>query len=69
MTERPNTSVVSFLKVTWHGVAIDPATETHLFHRYLARLCSPEELWENTQYAEDEDDSKKPQYVMVYMEN
>ncbi|KAF1364841.1 hypothetical protein EJ07DRAFT_161817 [Lizonia empirigonia] len=68
-TERLDASVVSFLKVVWHGFATDPATKSHLFHRYLARLCSPEELWENTHYAEDEDDSNKRRYVTLYMAN
>ena len=58
-TERLDATVVSFLKAAWHGFAMDSATKSHLFHRYLARLCSPEELWENTNYAEDEDDLNK----------
>jgi hypothetical protein len=45
------------------------ATKTHLFHRYLGRLCSPKELWENTNYAEDEDDSYKRAYITLYMAN
>jgi hypothetical protein len=68
-TERMDTSVVAFLKAAWHGFAMDTATKVHLFHRYLARLCSPEELWRNAMYAEDEDDSNKQCYVTLYMAN
>jgi hypothetical protein len=68
-TERIDTSVVSFLKAAWHGYAIDLATESHLFHRYLAGMCSPEQLWENTNYADDEDDSNKRRYIKLYMAN
>ena len=68
-TERLDASVVSFLKAAWHGFAMDSATKSHLFHRYLARLCSPEELWENTNYAEDEDDLNKSRYITLYMAN
>lgn len=68
-TERLDASVVSFLKVAWHGFATDPATKPHLVHRYLARLCSPDELWENTHYAEDEDDSNKRRCITLYMAN
>lgn len=61
--------VVWFLKAAWHGFSMDPATKSHLFHRYLARLCSLEELWENINHAEDEDDSNKHRYVTLYMAN
>jgi hypothetical protein len=67
--ERLDANVVSFLKAAWHGFAMDPATPPHLFHRYLARLCSPEEFWENAMYAEDEDDSDRRRYVTLYMAN
>lgn len=67
--KRLNASVVSFLKAAWHGFAMDLATTPHLFHRYLARLSSPEELWQNVVYAEDEDDSKKQRYVTLYIAN
>jgi hypothetical protein len=30
-------------------------------------LCSSEELWENTNYANDEEDSKRRRYVTLYM--
>ncbi|KAF2827127.1 hypothetical protein CC86DRAFT_445937 [Ophiobolus disseminans] len=68
-TGRLNVSVVSFLKAAWHGFAMDPAPKSHLFHRYLARLCSPDELWENANYADDEDDSNNRRYITLYMAN
>jgi hypothetical protein len=67
--ERLDAPVVSFLKAAWHGFARGAVTKSHLFHRYLARLCSPEELWENTNYAEDEDNSNKRRYITLYMAN
>ncbi|KAF2008422.1 hypothetical protein BU24DRAFT_403009 [Aaosphaeria arxii CBS 175.79] len=67
--ERLDASVVSFLKASWHGFAMDSATQPHLFHRYLARLCSPEELWQNANYSEEEDDSNKRRYITLYMAN
>lgn len=69
ITERLGVPVVSFLKAAWHGFAMEPTTNLHLFHRYLARLCSPEELWENANYAEGEDDSNKRRYITLYMAN
>jgi hypothetical protein len=68
-TERLDTSVVSFLKAAWHGYALDLATTSHTFHRYLAGLSSPEQIWENTNYADDEDDSNKRRYIKLYMAN
>jgi hypothetical protein len=32
-------------------------------------LCSPDELWHNINYAEDEDDSNKRRFVSLYMAN
>ncbi|KAF7681237.1 hypothetical protein GT037_000213 [Alternaria burnsii] len=52
-------TVVSFLKAAWHGYAMKPVAKRHLFHRYLACFCPPEDLWENVNYAGDEDDSNK----------
>ena len=62
-------SVVSFLKAAWHGYAMKPATRPHLFHRYLAGLCTPEQLWEHASYADYEDDSNRRRYVKLYMAN
>ncbi|RFU29628.1 hypothetical protein B7463_g6712, partial [Scytalidium lignicola] len=61
-------SVIAFLKTTWHGYA-STAQPPHAFFRYLARLCSPDDLWENVNYDEDEDDSNKRRYVTLYMAN
>lgn len=69
VSNRLDASVVSFLKAAWHGFSMEPVTKPHLFHRYLTRLCSPEELWQNTNYAEDEDDSNKRRFVSLYMAN
>ncbi|KAH8710042.1 hypothetical protein GQ44DRAFT_714715 [Phaeosphaeriaceae sp. PMI808] len=69
VSDRLNASVVSFLKSAWHGFSMETAIQYHLFHRYLARLCSPDELWQNTNYDEDEDDSNKRRFVSLYMAN
>ncbi|KAH7078119.1 hypothetical protein BKA63DRAFT_542329 [Paraphoma chrysanthemicola] len=66
--ERLNTSVVSFLKAAWHGFAMD-SSKPHLFHRYLGGLSSPEQLWQAMELIEEEDDSDKPCYVLLYMAN
>lgn len=67
--ERLDASVVSFLKAAWHGYAMEQAIRPHLFHRYLAGLCAPKQLWEHANYADDEDDSNKRRYVKLYMAN
>lgn len=64
-----DTSVISFLNTAWHGFAMETAIQPHLFHRYLARLCSPGELLQNVNYDEDEDDSNKRRFVTLYMAN
>jgi len=69
VSDRLDASVIFFLKVAWHGYSMEPTTRPHLFHRYLARLCSPEELWQNANYAEDEDDSNKRRFVTLYLAN
>jgi hypothetical protein len=61
--------VVSFLKAAWHGFAMDGASKHHLFHRYLGGLSSPEQLWRIMDYVEEEEDSDKPRYVLLYMAN
>jgi hypothetical protein len=67
--DRLHPTIVSFLKAAWHGFAMQTAARAHLFHRYASCLCSPEELWQNVNYAEDEDDSNKRRYVSLYMAN
>jgi hypothetical protein len=69
VSDRLDAYVVSFLKMAWHGFSMEPVTKAHLFHRYLACLCSPEWLWENVNYNEDEDDSNKRRFVTLYMAN
>jgi hypothetical protein len=69
VSRRLEASVVSFLKAAWHGFATGTEIPTHLIHQYLARLCSPEELWQNVNYAEDEDDSNKQRFITLYMAN
>ncbi|EEA26446.1 hypothetical protein TMatcc_005283 [Talaromyces marneffei ATCC 18224] len=61
-------SVVAFLKTAWHGYA-STAQPPHSFFRYLAGLCSPDDLWDNVMYDEEEDDSNKKRYVTLYMAN
>ncbi|KAL1846829.1 hypothetical protein Plec18170_008971 [Paecilomyces lecythidis] len=61
-------SVVAFLKTAWHGYA-STAQPPHAFFRYLAGLCSPNDLWENVNYGKDEDDSNRSRYVTLYMAN
>ncbi|KAG9747138.1 hypothetical protein KCU59_g4643, partial [Aureobasidium melanogenum] len=53
----------------WHGFALDDSEPTHDFHRYVVGLASPEQLWQNVNYAEDEDDSNKQRYLTLYMTN
>jgi hypothetical protein len=69
VTDRLDASLVSFLKAAWHGFAMGTASHSHLFHRYLARLCTPDELWDNVNYAEYEDDSNKRRFVSLYLAN
>lgn len=61
-------SMIAFLKTAWHGYMIT-AQPQHAFFRYLAGLCSPDRLWENAHYGDDEDDSNKKRYVTLYMAN
>ncbi|GFP59295.1 hypothetical protein TASIC1_0012029800 [Trichoderma asperellum] len=61
-------SVIAFLKAAWHGYVMT-AQPQHAFFRYHAGLCSPEDLWQNTNYGDDEDDSNKRRYVTLYMAN
>lgn len=61
-------SVVAFLKAAWHGYRMT-AQPQHAFFRYLSGLCSPDDLWQNTNYGDDEDDSNKERYVTLYMAN
>lgn len=68
-TARLNSPVVSFLKAAWHGFAMDGAPKLHYFHRYLYGLCTPAQLWQNINYADDEDESNKRRYVKLYMAN
>jgi hypothetical protein len=67
--DRLDASVISFLKAAWHGFAMETAVEPHIFHRFVGRLCSPDELWANAIYADDEDDSNKVRYLTLYMAN
>lgn len=66
---RLHPSVVSFLKVAWHGFALDDSEPNHDFHQYVVALATPERLWQNVNYAEDEDDSNKQRYLTLYMTN
>ncbi|KAL6871873.1 hypothetical protein J3F83DRAFT_732919 [Trichoderma novae-zelandiae] len=61
-------SVVAFLQAAWHGYAIT-AQPPHAFFRYLAGLSSPDRLWDNASYGDDEDDSDKRRYLTLYMAN
>ncbi|UKZ75809.1 hypothetical protein TrVFT333_003503 [Trichoderma virens FT-333] len=61
-------SIIAFLKAAWHGYVIT-AQPQHAFFRYLAGLCSPDDLWKNAHYGDDEDDSNKRRYVTLYMAN
>lgn len=61
-------SIIAFLKAAWHGYA-STAQPTHAFFRYFAGLCSPDDLWENINYGDDEDDSNKRRYLTLYMAN
>lgn len=63
-----NPSVIAFLKAAWHGYDTTAQPE-HAFFRYLAGLCSPDYLWRNTNYGDDEDDSNRQRYVTLYMAN
>ncbi|KAG9654559.1 hypothetical protein KCU95_g9415, partial [Aureobasidium melanogenum] len=69
ISPRLHPSIVSFLKAAWHGFALDDSEPTHDFHRYVVGLASPEQLWQNVNYAEDEDDSNKQRYFTLYMAN
>jgi hypothetical protein len=69
ISERLEASVISFLKVAWHEFAMNEARPWHFIHRYLGRLCFPDELWDNTIYAEGEDDSNKRSYISLYLAN
>ncbi|KAI8937174.1 hypothetical protein NX059_006386 [Plenodomus lindquistii] len=66
ISDRLDATVVSFLKAAWHGFAMEPVAKNHFVHRYLARLCCPERLWENSNYAEDESDWNKRRFVTLY---
>jgi hypothetical protein len=48
---------------------MDGSSPVHFFHRYLSRLCFPDELWDNINYAEGEDDSNKRAYISLYLAN
>ncbi|KAL7935631.1 hypothetical protein V8C35DRAFT_297840 [Trichoderma chlorosporum] len=61
-------SVIAFLKTAWHGYVMT-AQPQHAFFRYLASLCSPDDLWKNAHYDDDEDDSNKVRYMTLYMAN
>jgi hypothetical protein len=65
----PGKPCLSFLKLARHGFLMDGSSLAHLFHRYLSGLCSPDELWDNINYAEGEDDSNKRSYISVYQAN
>ncbi|CAD0096051.1 unnamed protein product [Aureobasidium mustum] len=69
ISARLDCSVISFLQAAWHGFAMDSSELRHGFHRYLVGLASPEQLWQNVNYAEDEDDSNKQRYLTLYMAN
>ncbi|KAF2872889.1 hypothetical protein BDV95DRAFT_627726 [Massariosphaeria phaeospora] len=46
------------------------ASVPHLFHRYLARLCAPDKLWQNANDAKDEDeDESNKRFISLYMAN
>ncbi|PTB72909.1 hypothetical protein M440DRAFT_1384314 [Trichoderma longibrachiatum ATCC 18648] len=61
-------SLVAFLQAAWHGYAIT-ARPQHSFFRYLVGFSTPDQLWENANYGDDEDDSNKRRYVTLYMAN
>ncbi|KAH0495710.1 hypothetical protein TgHK011_009243 [Trichoderma gracile] len=61
-------SLVAFLQAAWHGYAMT-AQPQHAFFRYLVGLSTPDQLWENANYGDDEDDSNKRRYVTLYMAN
>jgi hypothetical protein len=69
ISDRLEASVVSFLKLAWHGFSMDGSSPVHLFHRYLGGLCYPDELWDNINYAEGEDSSNKRSYISLYQAN
>jgi hypothetical protein len=69
ISERLEAPVVSFLKLAWNGFSMDGSGPVHLFHRYLGGLCYPHRLWDNINYAEDEDDSNKRSYITLYEAN
>jgi hypothetical protein len=48
---------------------MEPVAKRYDFHWYLACLCSPERLWQNVNYAEDEDDSNKRRFITLYGAN
>jgi hypothetical protein len=60
-------SVISFLKLAWHGFARDSSVPTHAFHRVNARLCTPKELWRHPLPDGTKDSSDKRQFVVLYM--
>lgn len=66
---RLHASIVLFLKAAWHGFEMKPGYIGHLFHGYLACLCSPDELWENQNYAEDESNSESRRFITLYRAN
>jgi len=69
VSDRLDASIIFFLKATWHGYSIKPVTGPRLFHRYLACLCSPEQLWQNANCADDQDDSNQQRFVTLYLAN
>jgi hypothetical protein len=69
ISERLEAPVISFLKLAWNGFSMDGSRPVHLFHRYLGGLCYPHRLWDNINYAEDEDDSNKRSYITLYEAN
>jgi hypothetical protein len=69
VSNRLEAAVISFLKLAWHGFSMETASPPHFFHRYSVRLCFPDELWQNLNYAEYEDDSNKRCFVTLYMAN
>ncbi|KAL7812408.1 hypothetical protein V8C44DRAFT_349429 [Trichoderma aethiopicum] len=61
-------SLIAFLQAAWHGYTMTAQPE-HAFFRYLVGLSTPDQLWENANYGDDEDDSNKRRYVTLYMAN
>ncbi|TFB00797.1 hypothetical protein CCMA1212_007238 [Trichoderma ghanense] len=61
-------SLIAFLQAAWHGYALTAQPEHALF-RYFVGLSSPDQLWENANYGDDEDDSNKRRYVTLYTAN